>query len=223
MVPVGAPSGAVSAITWSTGIDEMNHRMATGEAAKDILYMINDKLLGDYDRTKKNEGLPENIEYTRRMLRNRAGKQHGTPASTPAPAPAPALGSKTSTIKAKTTLEAPSIPKMTKMKTYSAEELRHIEKKARQMKSGFDYTYMGNGEFVPIAKTNWDAHGIWGQIRVYDHEDHELLYKTGCCYCGGGSRGLNDFTDGETAIGFSMILCAGVVSYAPKYVMKCLR
>ncbi|EGF98683.1 uncharacterized protein MELLADRAFT_95503 [Melampsora larici-populina 98AG31] len=193
-----APAGAVSAITWSPGTMTMTERMTEGaQAERTQDELTHDALLVDFDQDVHTGQVP-NMATLRRLLRQ------STEIS-----PSPGQG--------QTDLHAPNL---VGMRRYSSEELYHIEQKAKQMKNGFDYTYLPDGKFLRNQKTMWDVHGFGGRIRVYDYEDHELLYQTDCCYCKGQKRDWDDLTTGEAWLEIAAYGCGGIACGALTFAVK---
>lgn len=228
-VPAGGFAHAPIAVTWSPGTQTMTDRMEEGaqadqktESLHEIFRGAQPKIIDKQSEQLTGEEIAQRAgqlvysvekakkrEYTMRSRKLQSGEK-----AQPATAPTGADQSKT------TTLVAPTIDTM---KTYTAEELIRIEKKAKELTEGYDYTYMGHGTFLQNAKTRWDIHGTFGRIRVYDKDDHTLLYETDCCYCGGQSRGKHDHTTGEALIEAAMTIC-GVATCGTAYVAyKILR
>ncbi|EGG05052.1 uncharacterized protein MELLADRAFT_107915 [Melampsora larici-populina 98AG31] len=219
MDAAGTSAHAPLTITWSPGTQEMNGRMAEGAQADRRMQLaqndLHDSLLADKPKTTTEESNQKPVQLVESVEHARLGEWTlrarkllpGDKAQT-------AFAPTTQDLSETTTLVAPSI---NTMRTYDAEELLHIEKKARELKLGFDYTYLGHGTFVRDEKTKWDIHGLWGQIRVYDKDEHKLLYETDCCYCGGQGRSSGDYTTGEDWIQGAIGLC-GFVACTSAYV-----
>lgn len=237
---VGAPAHASSPVIWSPGTEGLHNRLAEGAKAEaaaksakakakpkseaeakvemkdkpkpEAIARIHDNLLNDFDPKIKRPPIPVHaISEGGMTLRLNARKLGANDFRAPTPLEA-------KDPQAPTSLEAPGINKMTR---YTSDELRHIEHKAKQLKMGFDYTYMGDGVFVRNEKEMWDVHGYGGQIRVYDHgDDHELLYETDCCYCGGQRRSGADLTTGESLITAGISVCSFVTCTAGYVALK---
>ncbi|EGG12983.1 uncharacterized protein MELLADRAFT_58717 [Melampsora larici-populina 98AG31] len=80
---------------------------------------------------------------------------------------------------------------------YTADQLKHIEKKVKSLKPGFDYVYLGDGKFVRIEKEAWDLSGACGRVRAFDSDLKTLLYETGYFHSNWSSLAPGDLTLAE--------------------------
>ncbi|KAH9816465.1 secreted protein [Melampsora americana] len=203
LVPVGAPAHGLSNINWSPGTSTLTERLTNGAQSEERLKIIHDQLehlhdhlLEDFDREISTQHIP--VEEVRSgELIFRPPRKLITEDSL-----------RNQIASSETGRESMIAPSINQMKRYDESELIHIEKKAKKLKQGFDYTYMGDGIFFRNEKTKWDVSGFGGRIRVFDKDDHQLLYETGCCYCHGQYRSPSDLTLGESLLDTGITLCA---------------
>lgn len=83
---------------------------------------------------------------------------------------------------------------------YTADQLKHIEKKVKSLKPGFDYVYLGDGKFVRIEKEAWDLSGVCGRVRAFDSDLKTLLYETGYFHSNWNSVAPGDLTLAEVLL-----------------------
>lgn len=93
-------------------------------------------------------------------------------------------------------------------KVYDKKELEMIKKKARRLKMGMNYLYIGDGHFLQLQKEPFDISGWGGMITVLDGlgEDYPKIYQTSRCFCNWNWRSLGDATCGENLLNCA-IMC----------------
>lgn len=82
-----------------------------------------------------------------------------------------------------TTTVAPS--QQTMHREYSEVELKSIAKAVYHMIRGQNYDYdSAKDKFTKHDTSTWDVTGCCGQVKVFDAQTNQLVFKTCCCYLG---------------------------------------
>ncbi|KAH9819042.1 secreted protein [Melampsora americana] len=96
---------------------------------------------------------------------------------------------------------------------YTADQLKYIEKKAKGLKPGFDYVYLGDGNFVRLEKEAWDLSGVCGKVRAFDSDLKTVLYETGYCHSNWSSLTPGDLTLSDVCLYMGFFIPYKIVNH----------